>query len=50
MIKIPFNATTASEKLIVALISSGILYTDENGIHAAEQGIYFIKQNPHTDR
>lgn len=43
MMKLPFNVKEANEELIIKLINIGVLYTDENGLHASEPGDYAIK-------
>lgn len=40
MLKIPFGTEQASESMVRFLLSIGALFTDENGIHASETGIY----------
>lgn len=40
MLKIPFGIERASESMVEFLLSIGALFTDENGIHASEPGIY----------
>lgn len=43
MLKIPFGTERASESMVKLLLSIDALYTDENGIHASEPGIYKLK-------
>lgn len=44
MIQLPFGNNMASEGTIKELISMGVLYIDEDGIHANEPGIYPKKE------
>lgn len=37
MIKLPFNVTRAKGEIIEALILSGVLYTDKNGLHVTNK-------------
>lgn len=45
MIQLPLGNNMASENTIKELISMGVLYTDETGIHANKPGIYPKQEN-----